>query len=346
MQKKKHDLPNVPSISVIVPMYNAEKYILDCLGSILGQTFQDFEVIVVDDCSKDKSTEIIENIIPEFNGRLRLIKLKKNSGYGSIPRNEGLKVARGKYVYFCDNDDALVKNALENFFTVAENNNADLLICKNWLISYGVNENFFKEARLCNSNSENDNQVELVTNDLSIRLEAWRNNMFSVQPWLKFIRRDLLIDNDIKFLSITQEDSLWTLELICVAKKIIFIPQICYLHRLGHNSLGSEIYGTEINPVNVRKKFERVIVGLKHIDEFIGKIEFFQNNPVDRYLVIDHILNQNISWLMNCYGNFSEYIIYENIKEAFKKETGDFDVLISYFVSSSIRFYKIISGKK
>ena len=77
-----------PAVSVIIPMYNAEKYIGECLESLLLQTFQDFEVIVVDDCSTDNSFSIVESYIPKFDGRLKLTKTEKNSGGGGyVPRN-------------------------------------------------------------------------------------------------------------------------------------------------------------------------------------------------------------------------------------------------------------------
>ena len=88
----------IPAISVIIPMYNSEKYIAECLNSILVQTFQNFEVIVVDDCSTDNSVEIAKSYEEKFDGRLKIFKTKKNSnGGGYVPRNLGLNLSCGKY---------------------------------------------------------------------------------------------------------------------------------------------------------------------------------------------------------------------------------------------------------
>ena len=84
-----------PAVSVIIPMYNAENYIGECLDSLLGQTFQNFELIVVDDCSTDSSCEIVESYIPKFDGRLKLYHTEKNTGSGLIARNIGLDYASG-----------------------------------------------------------------------------------------------------------------------------------------------------------------------------------------------------------------------------------------------------------
>ena len=95
-------MANAPLISVIVPMYNSEKYVAMCLESLLMQTLKDFEVIVVDDCSTDKSLAIVEDYVQKFEHGLKILKRAENSGYGSIPRNEGLEIARGKYILFPD----------------------------------------------------------------------------------------------------------------------------------------------------------------------------------------------------------------------------------------------------
>jgi hypothetical protein len=107
---------NISAISVIIPMYNSEKYIGECLDSLLAQTFQDFEVIVVDDCSTDDSVVIVESYAQKFSGRLKLAKTEINSGGGGyVPRNIGLSLSSGEYFYFLDADDFIVEMALEIF---------------------------------------------------------------------------------------------------------------------------------------------------------------------------------------------------------------------------------------
>ena len=100
-------------VSVIIPLFNAEKFFAVCLESLAIQTMTDFEVIVVDDCSTDSSLAIAESYLERFGGRLKIITLPENTGTGAIPRNVGLEHARGEYVYFVDNDDLLIDNALE-----------------------------------------------------------------------------------------------------------------------------------------------------------------------------------------------------------------------------------------
>ena len=94
-----------PLVTVIIPMYNAEKYIAQCLESLVKQTFKNFEVIVVNDCSTDNSVAEVKKFEPQFQGRLILKSMKKNSGTPGLPRNTAIPLARGKYITFLDSDD-------------------------------------------------------------------------------------------------------------------------------------------------------------------------------------------------------------------------------------------------
>lgn len=127
----------IPAVSIIIPMYNTEQYIRDCLDSILAQTFQDFEVIVVDDCSTDNSVLIVESYLPKFNqgvNRLKLIRSEKNSNTPGMPRNVGIRFSRGEYILFVDSDDAITPTALEELYPIAKKFDADVFIVKNIIL--------------------------------------------------------------------------------------------------------------------------------------------------------------------------------------------------------------------
>lgn len=111
-------------ISVIVPVYNVEKYLSECLNSILAQTFNDFEVICVNDGSTDRSSEILLQYAKK-DKRIKVIT-QKNQGL-SMARNNGLKEAGGEYVYFMDSDDAIHPQCLEIAYSLAEKQQADLI---------------------------------------------------------------------------------------------------------------------------------------------------------------------------------------------------------------------------
>ena len=106
----------IPKISVIVPMYNVEKYVGCAIQSLLNQTFTDFEAIFVDDCSTDKTLEIAKG----FNdNRIRIVQNAKNFGMPGLVRNIGIDLAKGKYIYFLDSDDAMLPYCLELLYSKA-----------------------------------------------------------------------------------------------------------------------------------------------------------------------------------------------------------------------------------
>ena len=113
-------------ISVIMPVYNAQKYLEESLNSILCQTFDDFELIIIDDGSTDNSYEICERYKEKDE---RIIVIHQINQGPSVARNIGIKKAIGKYIVFCDSDDILDKNALSLLYNAMEKYNADLAIC-------------------------------------------------------------------------------------------------------------------------------------------------------------------------------------------------------------------------
>lgn len=116
---------NKPLVSVIIPAYNAEQFILRCLKSVYSQTFKNIEVIVINDGSKDKTQQILEEY-KQDNPKLVLIN-KENGGVSSA-RNQGIEVAQGDYITFVDADDELLPNGIQNLVDGAQNYNADMVI--------------------------------------------------------------------------------------------------------------------------------------------------------------------------------------------------------------------------
>lgn len=112
-------------VSVIIPNYNEEKHIKKCLDSVLGQTYQNIEIIVVDDGSTDESVRIIENYIAKCS-RMQLVRQFRQNA--AIARNEGMKIAKGEYYLFLDSDDMLYPNAIEILVNAAINKEVDFVI--------------------------------------------------------------------------------------------------------------------------------------------------------------------------------------------------------------------------
>ena len=114
-------------VSVIVPVYNVEDYIEECLESLVNQTLEDIEIIVVNDGSPDNSQKIIDKYVEKYPNKIKSF-IKENGGQGSA-RNLGIENSNGEYLSFVDSDDWLDKCALEKMYYIAKNNDSDIVIC-------------------------------------------------------------------------------------------------------------------------------------------------------------------------------------------------------------------------
>ena len=278
MAKKPNKKP-VPAISVIIAMYNTEKYIPQCLESLLEQTFQDFEVIVADDCSTDKSAAIVAEIAPKFEGRLKLIRLKKNSGYPGLPRNTAMSSARGKYIAFLDSDDFYHPSALETLYTIAEQTDAEVIHAEKYFSYDEENNNsgittFQKGPYVEQPTRETDDMGVRVVNFVNWKTLWWGIN--------KLFRRDFLVKNNINFPSnITAwEDLVFAFHCILRAKNYVRIPEVVYCYRVRKNSLSHK--GRDALEMTAN-----LIGSMAAMDKFMEKTEFLLQNPEYRYLFIN-----------------------------------------------------------
>ena len=272
-----------PAISVIIPMYNTEKYIEECLQSLLNQTLKNFEVIVVDDCSTDNSVAVVQKMIPAFdekNIKMTVATNQTNSGCPGIPRNFGVDIAKGKYVYFLDSDDFLSEDVLENFYNVAEEFKADVVQAK---LAFEYREVNGKLENLTLSMDSGEIQAKpmLETFDIAKRIEANLSSRYGGLVWNKIFRRKFLIENDIKFPATTvTEDQIFSTLALVWAKNYVRIPSIGYHYRRRSDS------ATKTNPYIERNLFD-MIEGVYYFDTCLQKHKFFVENPTYRYLAVD-----------------------------------------------------------
>ena len=326
---------NYPAISVVIPLYNAEKYIGECLTSLLIQTFQDFEVIVVDDCSTDNSVKIVEEYAPKFDGLLKLAHTEQNSGSGgSVPRNIGLKLSRGEYVYFMDADDFVLGNALETFHTAAIEYNADIVYTSAY---YLLNRpNGAHPLRDGIGRALLDEGIEdtptLTVNDPRKNLENLVFERGFNFPWTQFVRRELLIKNEIRFPEIVNGvDHLWVIQVYCYARRFLRIPAPLYFYRR---------HDTDSISMKKRPPREQVsywistfITWLKTLNELANKIEILRNNPAYCF----EAAKRHFEWCLNRTGEarkkLSNQDIYEILYNEFSKGNVSADLTVPFFFS-------------
>ncbi|MBC1891473.1 glycosyltransferase [Listeria booriae] len=217
----------MPSVSIILPVYNVAPYLKECLDSLCVQTFQDFEVIAVNDGSTDESLAILEayqGILPQ----LRIIS-QPNQGL-SAARNRGLQEVVGKYVYFLDSDDYLQHDMLEACFSLAERNHVDV-------IKFDAEP--FAEAGMTITNSYDSRPwlAETRIYNQQAWLQAQRNH-YNSPVWLLFIRAELFAKHDLRFLAgVLHEDELFTPQLFTKAETFQYIAQPFFKRRYRAGSI-------------------------------------------------------------------------------------------------------------
>lgn len=203
--------------SIIVPVYNVEKYLDKCLASILEQTFKDFECIIIDDGSPDNSNIIIDKYV-KLDQRFKVIH-QKNMGL-SAARNAGLDIAKGDYIVFVDSDDYIADDYLEKFALKIADTDADMVICG--LIEvykdYEKNKVFTAES------------IKVIKQN--ILADVWPSYV-----WNKCYKKDLF--TNIRFpVGKIFEDILTIPELCLYAQKIVCIPdKLYYYNRQNENSI-------------------------------------------------------------------------------------------------------------
>ena len=325
----------MPQISIIIPMYNTEKYVGECLDSILAQTFQDYEVIVVDDCSTDNSRDVVENYFSKFDGKLRLIESEKNSGGCAIPRNVGMSYATSKYLFFLDSDDLLIKNALEKLFYVAEDFDADIVQCEKFFTSETPH---LKGSTLTVKSFKPDGYVNvptLETEDIYKRIQEFHARRYVWTAWSKLIRRNFMTKNKIEYpLTLNNEDLVFTIFCLSCAKRFVKFPDPVNIYRYRPNS----ILRTKENLIDyVRKWIRSLATGFSTCDKFLSELEFYRQHPEIKYLALDAITQDVFSKLFKVYEKFSSALLDEIIRDEFKNN-GDTSAMAAFFFNMSMMY--------
>lgn len=220
------------TVSIIVPIYNAKKYISACLDSILKQTYKHFEVILVDDGSSDTSGKICD-LYEKNDHRIRVYH-RSNSGV-SATRNFGLAKATGKYISFVDADDTIEPNMLEACIRLAQRYQADLVISS--FRYYMADDN--------NRMVENSLGAEFFGTGKEL-FDQWFITLIEKEilnpPWNKFIRKELLDTNKIRFhekYSIC-EDMAFSVQLLASSRKTVLTGEMYYNYYI--KSIGTLVF--------------------------------------------------------------------------------------------------------
>ena len=268
-------------LSIIMPVYNVSATVERSLESIAIQGLEDYELIVVDDSSKDNSAEIIKSFVASHNMPLTLICQEKNSGVAAA-RNRGLAAANGDYICFVDADDSLESGALDLALETAERTDADI-VGWDWNLCLEKSSRYMAQRTY-------DSQAEALTNLMS---GVMRWNL-----WLFLYRRQMICDNGIRFLDGQNmgEDMQFSLKAFSSARKVTQVQKALYTYNAVNDSSVSKQFSEERR---------------KEVSANIAEVErFFSDKDTCKDLL--QFLKLNIKLPLLVSGKKEDYLVWEN----------------------------------
>ena len=304
-----------PKISVVIPVYNVEKYLSQCLDTIIAQTLKEIEIICVDDGSTDASAQILEDYAGK-DSRITLLK-QKNLRAG-VARNAGLTIAQGEYVSFLDSDDFFEKNMLEKLYEKAKVENADIVMCDLFL---------YDEKQSSDTKAEWTLRCNTINKFHSFTYKDVPENIFNISNcwvWNRLYNRNFINKHNLRFQSLgCANDTFFSCIAQVLASKITYIPDRLIHYRINRINAGN------VTSVNFRKKhpedllncFAKIhskLINLKIYDSV--KLSFLR-------VAVEHIYWSRSGLIDNaqCYKMFKTYFSrhYKNIFDDLTLDTHD-----------------------
>lgn len=253
-------------VSIIIPVYNVEKYLDRCMQSVFLQSYKNLEIILIDDGSPDSCPRLCD-IYGKNDKRVKVLH-KKNEGLG-LARNSGLALATGKYVLFIDSDDYLSEKMVEKLVYQAELMNADIVYCGYFYETSNhkwIEVRDFEKEQTFKGNDIDAVSLAFITNQNKLKVRLQRT------VWHALYSKALIDDEDIRFPSerqIPSEDLIFQSRISKFANIISFVPDCLYYYCLNNNSI----------TMNFKK--DRY---LKLVNEKNELLRIYSNKGVDRYI--------------------------------------------------------------
>ncbi len=267
-------------ISVVIPVYNVEKYLRECVDSVLGQTYKNIEVILVDDGATDSCPQICDDYANQDN-RIKVVH-KENGGL-SDARNFGIDASTGDYIMFIDSDDYWDSNtAVEHIVDIIDKEHKDVVLFffkyfyedeqGGRIVEYNKN---FKNIKI-NGKSKAEQMSDII-----------KNHVYLSASWTKAIKRDLFIKNDLYFVKdILSEDIDWSARLMLYAESFSLLNESFYIYRQRSTSI-------------THTKTKKNIVHIKN--NIIKCIEIADNFDIsEREIYLQYVAYQYITFLNVC----------------------------------------------
>ena len=217
-------------ISIIIPVYNVEKYIAECLDSVVAQTYKgDIECIIVNDCTPDNSMSIVKDFIDSYSGNIAfsVINHAQNRGL-SAARNTGINAAKGDYIYFLDSDDLITPDCIELLATPLEHREYEMVVAD--IVTFG-DERYCPRLELSRGEYLHDEIIE-----------SYMKRLFFPMAVNKLCNRSFLLNNGILFKEgILHEDELWSFILAYRMRSMYVVNKESYRYRIhGHSIMANK----------------------------------------------------------------------------------------------------------
>ena len=209
-------------ISIVIPVYNVEKYLTDCLDSIVNQTFQDWEVIMVNDGSSDRSAEICKKY-REKDKRFYLLE-QCNKGV-SAARNSGIELCKGEYVFFMDADDTILDNTLSDLYDVINNTNSDIVSFQYQKIQH---QEDIAEQSL-------PDEYQLLSKEQALKLFL-DEQLIGISMCTKLVKRSVIEGIQFEVGRASNEDKYFLFKTLLSAKRVVVLPTRYYCYWTRENS--------------------------------------------------------------------------------------------------------------
>jgi len=293
-------MQRIPAVSIIVPVFNVEPYLKECLESVINQTFKDIEIICVDNKSEDNSLQILKEYSKK-DSRIIIIENDKNYRQG-YARNNGIDAAKGDYVFILDSDDYLKLDCLEKMYNKAVKDETDVTICC-WAA-------FDNNTKIVNTKSKYSNYGR-IPKELDDKVFTWRdlkNVIFYVSSvaWDKLYKRSFLIEKDIKFPVGTEfEDNIFAKNALFNASKISILRERLLFYRTKRK-------GSLMGKKN-ELFFDHIYI-CDYIEENLKKRNLFEEV---KYIFLDYKIHVSVLFLRKIKSKYK--------KEYFKKMVESFE---------------------
>jgi glycosyltransferase involved in cell wall biosynthesis len=259
-----------PLVTISIPIFKCEKFIIRCLDSVKSQTYKNIEIILVNDCTPDNSMFLIRNFMeanPELN--IKIIEHTENSGL-SVVRNNGIKAATGDYLFFLDSDDEITPDCIQLLVENAKKTDAQIIIAQNrWINTFDNTTKDYGFPTIAEKKYYNNN-LEIFS--------VYSKGGFPSSSWNKLFKKDFIINNQIYFVpGLFAQDELWFFHLLLKTDTLSIIDDITYLYYL---------HGESVIFNRGKKNFENYLTILGYLTKSFKE----ENNEVLKMLIKSKII--------------------------------------------------------